>query len=63
MIKKVKDTVSWIYAIEDFNEEEIVETFYEKELQKTNQTHFRVEKGCGNSFNIYIDKKRYRFVK
>ena len=36
-IKKLKNTVPWTYAIEDFNGEEIVRTFYEKELQKTNQ--------------------------
>ena len=29
---------------EDLNAEEIDETFYEKELQKTNQTEFRIEK-------------------
>ena len=36
--------MSWTYVISDFREEEIVETFYEKELQKTNQKEFRVEK-------------------
>ena len=35
-IKNVKNTVPWSYVIEDLNEEEIVGTFYEKELQKTN---------------------------
>ena len=30
VIKKVKDTVPWTYIIEDFNDEEIVGTFYEK---------------------------------
>ena len=34
-IKKVKNTVLRIYAINDLNGEEIVGTFYEKELQKT----------------------------
>ena len=32
------------YVISDLNGEEIVEMFYEKELQKTNQKLFRVEK-------------------
>ena len=32
-----------IYVISDLNGEEIVKTFYEKELQKTNQTKFRVQ--------------------
>ena len=44
MIKEVKNTVPWTYVIEVLNEEEIVRTFYEKELQKTNQTEVRVEK-------------------
>ena len=30
--------------ISDLNGEEIVKTFYEKELQKTNQREFRAEK-------------------
>ena len=34
MIKKVKNTVPWTYVINDVNREEIVGTFYEKELQK-----------------------------
>ena len=37
MIKKVKNTVLWTYVINDLNGEEIIGTFYEKELQKTNQ--------------------------
>ena len=32
------------YIISDLNEEEVVETFHEKELQKTNQKRFRIEK-------------------
>ena len=32
MIKKVKNTVLWIYVICDLNDEKIVGTFYEKEL-------------------------------
>ena len=34
----------WTYVIINLNGEEIVRTFYEKELQKTNQELFRVEK-------------------
>ena len=37
MIKKGKNIVPWTYVISDLNREEIVQTFYEKELQKTNQ--------------------------
>ena len=44
VIKKVKNTVLWTYIINDLNEEEIVETFYESKLQKANQKEFRMEK-------------------
>ena len=71
MIKKVKNTVPWTYVISDLNREEIVRTFYKKELQKTNQKEFRVKKvikrkgdnlyvkwkGYDSSFNSWNDKK------
>ena len=44
VIKKVKNTVPWTYVIDDLNGEEIIGTFHEKELQKTNQEEFRIEK-------------------
>ena len=44
VIKKTKNTVPWTYVINDLNGEEIIGTFYEKELQKTNQEEFRIEK-------------------
>ena len=44
MIKKVKNTVPWTYVISDLKGEEIIGMFYEKELQKTNQKEFRIEK-------------------
>ena len=44
MIKKVKNTVSWSFVVNDLNGEEIAGTFYENELQKTNQKEFRIEK-------------------
>ena len=70
VVKKVKNTVPWTYVINDLNGEEITGTFYEKELQKTNQEEFRIEKvikrkgdkiyikwrGYDNSFNSWIDK-------
>ena len=34
----------WTYVTNDFNGEEIVGTFYENELQKTNQKEFRIKK-------------------
>ena len=44
VINKIKNTVPWTYAISDLNGEEITGSFYEKELQKTNQKEFRIEK-------------------
>ena len=44
IIKKVKNTILWTYVINDLIGEEIIGTFYEKELQKTNQEEFRIEK-------------------
>ena len=43
VIKKFKNTVPWTYVISDLNGEKIIGTFYEKELQKTNQEEFRIE--------------------
>ena len=71
IVKKIKSTVPWTYVISDLNGEEIVGSFYEKELQKTNQKEFWIEKvikrkinklygkwkGYNNSFNSRIDKK------
>ena len=34
--KKIKNVMPWTYVINDLNCEEILETLYEKELQKTN---------------------------
>ena len=44
VIKKVKNTVPWTYVINNLIDEEIIGTFYEKELLKTNQQEFRIEK-------------------
>ena len=38
---KVKNTVPWTYLISNFNSEEIVGTFYETELQKSNQKELK----------------------
>ena len=57
--------------ISDLNSEKIAGSFYEKELLKTNQNEYRIEKvikrkgnklyvkwkGYDNSFNSWIDKK------
>ena len=44
VVSKIKCTAPWTYVINDFNGEEIIGIFYEKELQKTNQKGFRIEK-------------------
>ena len=44
VITKVKNTLPWTYFISDLKGEEIVRTFYEKELKKINQKEIRVEK-------------------
>ena len=69
-IKKVKNTIPYT-LIGDLIGEKVVGSFYEKELLKTNQEEFRIEKiikrkgnklyvkwkGYDNSFNTWIDKK------
>ena len=44
IIKKIKYTVPWTYVLNDLNSEEIIGTFHENELQKTDQKEFRIEK-------------------
>ena len=71
VVSKIKNTVPQTYVISDLKGESIAGTFYEKELQKTNQNEYRIEKviqrkgdklhvkwkGYNNSFNSWIDKK------
>ena len=71
VVKKIKNTVPWTSVISDLKGEEIIGSFYEKELQKTNQKEFRIEKvikkkgnklyvkwkGYNNFFNSCIDRK------
>ena len=71
IISEIENTVPWTYIINDLNSKEITGTFYEKELQKTNQKEFRIQKvlkkkgdklyvkqkSYDNSFNSWIDKK------
>ena len=60
VIKKNKNTVSWTYVINDLNGEEIIRTFYEKELQKTNKKEFRIEKVIKKKGNkLYVKRKEY----
>ena len=44
VIKEIKNTVPWTYVVSNLKGEEIIGTFYEKELQKTNQQELRIEK-------------------
>ena len=44
MIKKIKNTVSWRYIINDFNGEEIIGIFYKKNPQKPNETDLEWKK-------------------
>ena len=44
VIKEIKNTVSWSYVINDLNGEEIIGTFYGKELQRIDQHKFKIEK-------------------
>ena len=77
IISKIKNTVPWTYVINDLNGEEIIGSFYEKELQKTNQKDIRIEKvlnkkdnklyvkwkGFDNSLNSWIDSfNEKRFI-
>ena len=71
IISKIKNTFPWTYVINDLNGKEIIGTFYEKELERTNQKEFSIEKvirrkgyklyvkwkGYDNSFNSWIYKK------
>ena len=70
-MSEVKNTVPWTYVISDLNGETITGSFYEKELQKSSQEKFRIEKvlkrkgdklyvkwkGYDDSFDSWIDKK------
>ena len=57
VIKKVKNNVPWTYVITDFNGEVIAATSYKKELQKTNQKEFRVEKVIKKPINYMLNGK------
>ena len=71
LIKEVKNTAPWTSAINDLSSEEIIRTFYQKELQKASQQEFKKQKvikreknklyvkwkGSDNSLNSWIDKK------
>ena len=58
MIKEVKNTVPCTYVFNDLNEEEIIGTFFEKELQKTNQEGFKTEKIIKRKGNTLYFKRK-----
>ena len=71
VVSKIMDTIQWAYVISNLNGEPITGSFYEKELRKTSQEKFRIEKvikrkvdklyvkwkGYDKPFNSWIDKK------
>ena len=60
VVSKIKNTVPGTHGINDLNGEEIIGTFYEKELQKTNQKEFRIEKVIKRKGDkLYVKWKGY----
>ena len=70
-VSKIKNTVPWTYVVSELNGEEITESFYEKEFQRTSHEKLRIEKvlkrkgdklyakwkGYDSRFNSWIDEK------
>ena len=60
VIKEIKNTVPMTYVTNDLNGEENIGTIYEKELQKTNQEEFRIEKVIKKKRNtLHVKWKEY----
>ena len=60
VIKKGKSTVPLTYVINDLNSDEIIGTFYKKELQKTNQQELKIEKVINRKGDkLYVKWKGY----
>ena len=60
IIKKIKNTVSWTYVLNDLNGEEIIGTFYKNELQGASQKEFRIEKVLNKKGDeLYVKWKGY----
>ena len=56
VVKKVKNNLPWIYVIRDLNGEQIVGSFYEKELQKTKKV---IKRQTIKSNKLYVKWKGY----
>ena len=55
-----KGYIPWTYVISDLNGEPITGSFYEKELQKTSQEKFRIEKVLKRKGDkLYVKWKGY----
>ena len=60
VIKIFKNTVPRTYIISDLKGKEIIGTFYENKLQKTNQKEFRIERVIKRKDSkLYVKWKRY----
>ena len=59
VVNKVQNTVPWTYLINDLNGEDIKGSFYEKELKKSDQKEFRIEKVIKKSDKLYVKSKGY----
>ena len=62
VISKIKNAAPWRYVINDLNGEEILGTFYEKELQKTNQKEFRIEKVIREKLINYMSNGKVMII-
>ena len=60
VVIKIKNTVPRTYVVSDLNGEELTGSFCEKELQKTNQEKFRIEKVLKRKGDkLYVKWKGY----
>ena len=60
VVSKIKNTVLQTYVISDLNREKLAGSFYEKEMQKTTQEKFRIEKVLKRKGDkLYVNWKRY----
>ena len=60
VVSKINNTVLQTYVISDLNREKLAGSFYEKEIQKTSQEKFRIEKVLKRKGDkLYVNWKRY----